>query len=110
MRRKSNFDAEVFLQQAKRIKQCRVLTVRSAGCPLRVESTGSSIRLVALNRRTLVVSSWDAVCDPFTYHLLKPDVEALFHREISLSVLKEVSLEDFKFPPYQRSFLQQTIA
>jgi hypothetical protein len=104
MRRKSNFDAEVFLQQAKRIKQCRVLTVRSAGCPLRVESTGSSIRLVALNRCTLVMSSWDAVCDPFTYHLLKPDVEALFHREISLSVLKEVSLEDFKFPPYQKVF------
>src|SRR5437660_3893702 len=101
------FDAETFREQAQRVLRCVRLRTKAGwhlgATALRIESTGSSIRLIAADAHSLAISSWDAVSAPFTYHIPKRSLEALFEQnaEISLSKLKEVS-EDGEYPPYQK--------
>ena len=111
------FDAETFREHAQRVLRCVKLQTATGwhlgAAALRIESTGSSIRLIAIGGSrsrefgllpvSIVVSSWDAVSTPFTYHIPKSSLDELFEQsaEISLSKLKEVS-EDGKYPPYQK--------
>lgn len=110
------FDAEMFREQAQRVLCCVQLQTATGwhlgATALRIESTGSSIRLIAIGGSrsrefgllpvSMAVSSWDAVSAPFTYHIPKASLDELFEQsaEISLSKLKEAS-EDGRYPPYQ---------
>jgi hypothetical protein len=104
---RKKFDAEMFREQAQRVLRCVRLRTEAGwhlgARALRIESTGSSIRLIATDRHAIALSSWDAVSAPFTYHIAKWSLDELFQQsaEISISKLKEVS-EDGEYPPYQK--------
>jgi hypothetical protein len=113
---RKKFDAGMFREQVQRVLRCVRLQSATGwhlgATALRIESTGGIIRLIAIGGArsrefgllpvSMVVSSWDAVSAPFTYHIPKWSLDELFQQsaETSLSKLKEVS-EDGPYPPYQ---------